>query len=414
MHEHRIQGSTQCFPGGFGRGYAQFAGDVLVARADLEAQQKTLTDTLVEPRQRTLVQLLTLQHFRDVAPIGVRGRPERGRPCRRGSATLKRASGPIRRVSSAVFAARLGVDDGRSARSWSRRAGGCSLDMSSGRLQFDDRQVSAAVEVTQHQFEPNARTASTIPGVAKPPSSGLVSRCLARRGKTAVHLRRRSSVEARVGPLLVVPDCVARELTAHLLQTEGHDDPPRTLGLHRPDEPLDHGDAPVPSDRSKPRPDAASSAPALERPAEELLAFVGDDVAGRRSGLPDGSSEERADVDGARPRLEEREANELPRRMVHGDGRPPAERPPLDPGEREPRRPESCGRRDGGQVHVPDVVRLWGCESCHGPGGLHLQDPRGYGMIRKPSRELCMVCHTENHSRLPFVAFHTYLKDVVH
>jgi len=51
-----------------------------------------------------------------------------------------------------------------------------------------------------------------------------------------------------------------------------------------------------------------------------------------------------------------------------------------------------------------------GCESCHGPGGSHLEDTQAmYGVIIE---DACLDCHTEHDS--PEFDYESYLPVVVH
>jgi hypothetical protein len=52
-----------------------------------------------------------------------------------------------------------------------------------------------------------------------------------------------------------------------------------------------------------------------------------------------------------------------------------------------------------------------GCESCHGPGSLHAEDPTPKNIVRSPGRELCITCHNLENS--PHFDFATYLPRVL-
>ncbi len=45
---------------------------------------------------------------------------------------------------------------------------------------------------------------------------------------------------------------------------------------------------------------------------------------------------------------------------------------------------------------VPDRLRSVGCETCHGPGRSHIQDPQN-NKPSQPSKELCLSCHSQEH-----------------
>jgi hypothetical protein len=47
-----------------------------------------------------------------------------------------------------------------------------------------------------------------------------------------------------------------------------------------------------------------------------------------------------------------------------------------------------------------------GCESCHGPGSLHVDDPSDDNIVRKPNKERCVSCHDpENSPHFDFALF---------
>jgi len=52
-----------------------------------------------------------------------------------------------------------------------------------------------------------------------------------------------------------------------------------------------------------------------------------------------------------------------------------------------------------------------GCESCHGPGSLHAEDPTPKNIVRSPGRELCVTCHNPENS--PHFDFATYLPRIL-
>jgi hypothetical protein len=52
-----------------------------------------------------------------------------------------------------------------------------------------------------------------------------------------------------------------------------------------------------------------------------------------------------------------------------------------------------------------------GCESCHGPGSLHAEDPTPKNIVLSPGRELCVTCHNLENS--PHFDFATYLPRVL-
>jgi hypothetical protein len=52
-----------------------------------------------------------------------------------------------------------------------------------------------------------------------------------------------------------------------------------------------------------------------------------------------------------------------------------------------------------------------GCESCHGPGSIHAEDPTPMNIVRNPGRELCVTCHNLENS--PHFDFATYLPRIL-
>ena len=79
----------------------------------------------------------------------------------------------------------------------------------------------------------------------------------------------------------VVPSEEQREFSAETLSVKRHENPPRSLVLHRLNEPFHHGHAAVLSNGTEARPDPSPPAPALEPETPELLASVADEILGR-------------------------------------------------------------------------------------------------------------------------------------
>ncbi|HEX8700293.1 MAG TPA: multiheme c-type cytochrome, partial [Myxococcaceae bacterium] len=52
-----------------------------------------------------------------------------------------------------------------------------------------------------------------------------------------------------------------------------------------------------------------------------------------------------------------------------------------------------------------------GCESCHGPGSLHAEEPSAENITGKPGQALCVTCHNPENS--PHFDFATYLPKVL-
>ena len=52
-----------------------------------------------------------------------------------------------------------------------------------------------------------------------------------------------------------------------------------------------------------------------------------------------------------------------------------------------------------------------GCESCHGPGSLHVENPSPDTITGKPGEKVCVTCHNPENS--PHFDFATYLPRVL-
>jgi hypothetical protein len=76
----------------------------------------------------------------------------------------------------------------------------------------------------------------------------------------------------------------------------------------------------------------------------------------------------------------------------------------------------------GHQGDLAGIVGTWAeegvrCEACHGPGGLHVQNPRGVRMLIERSAAACSQCHGRSASRLVsvqdgFIAHHDQYQDL--
>lgn len=54
------------------------------------------------------------------------------------------------------------------------------------------------------------------------------------------------------------------------------------------------------------------------------------------------------------------------------------------------------------------------CEMCHNQGELHINNPEKESLIRKPSKEYCIECHTREHSDMTEANFGNYYKKIIH
>jgi Cytochrome c554 and c-prime len=52
-----------------------------------------------------------------------------------------------------------------------------------------------------------------------------------------------------------------------------------------------------------------------------------------------------------------------------------------------------------------------GCENCHGPGSRHVQKGDKAAVVRSPGKDVCLSCHTKEHSDL--FDFDVYLKRII-
>jgi hypothetical protein len=52
-----------------------------------------------------------------------------------------------------------------------------------------------------------------------------------------------------------------------------------------------------------------------------------------------------------------------------------------------------------------------GCESCHGPGSLHAEDPSSENITARPGQVVCVKCHNPENS--PHFDFATYVPKIL-
>ena len=130
-------------------------------------------------------------------------------------------------------------------------------------------------------------------------------------------------------PMLVVPSKIAAEFPAKRRSALRDESPASNFVLHGSDEAFHHRDAPVFSDRAKPRANCVALAPSLEGLAPEDTVFVADQILGRGLSSSDRPSEKRACRQRVRPLGKDREAHRASRIVVNDNGQPPTERPAL-------------------------------------------------------------------------------------
>ena len=103
-----------------------------------------------------------------------------------------------------------------------------------------------------------------------------------------VNLVRGSTAEPGVWAAAVVPGEVEPEFLPEGSESErDQDEPPGTLGLERPDAPLDHRKTPVLSNGPESVLNAPVTTPATEPSRRELNALVGNEMPGLLTHLPE-------------------------------------------------------------------------------------------------------------------------------
>src|SRR5262245_40948004 len=122
------------------------------------------------------------------------------------------------------------------------------------------------------------RPGKRAPGTPWPPRTGFEARRPARRPRGVVDLVRSAESQRLVWPLGVVPVRVNRQLSSELVSPVRDQQPPRALGFHRTDEPLDDRDTSVLPDGPESVADSRSATPPAERSCDELDSLVGDQV----------------------------------------------------------------------------------------------------------------------------------------
>lgn len=178
-------------------------------------------------------------------------------------------------------------------------------------------------------------------------------------GNSGIKFNRRFSFDTLMRTEFIVPRKIKSKLMTHVSLPQRHDDLARAFGFQGANETLYNGNTAVFADCAVTRSDFLSFAPILESMAEELRAFIADDVSWSFADRMDGSTDERTYLDGSGLVIKNGKADDLSGEMVNDDGHPIGERPALRQGEREPGRPEAVGSWDNGQVNMPDVIGIF-------------------------------------------------------
>src|SRR5262249_50093957 len=116
--------------------------------------------------------------------------------------------------------------------------------------------------------------------------------------------------------------------------------------------------------------DVVMAAPVLQAVAGKLLSLVRDQVPGGCADLANHVAQKTADLLRGRLSAKEREAKHTSRVMIQYHSQPPAERPALRQRERQPRGPEPSRCRHGGEIGVPEMVGVLGCNPTGGGRAL--------------------------------------------
>ncbi len=213
---------------------------------------------------------------------------------------------------------------------------------------------------------PNARLRRSAFAFRRIVRPWLETGSFVRRPGALVHFRRRTTTQPLVRSVFVVPYDIGSQLTPEIGQTHRHQNPSQVFGLHRADESLNDRQAAVFAHSTKARTNPASFAPPFESGTPKLTALVRDDVFGGPAGCFGRATEKRSHVSGARRPFEDRKSHRLAREMINDERYPPAERPDLRQGKRQPRAPESGAGRNGCEVEMPNMIRVSGRDHANG------------------------------------------------
>lgn len=117
-------------------------------------------------------------------------------------------------------------------------------------------------------------------GIGWPIPARLIAQLAFGRRGFFVHLQQCCAIETLMRPVSVIPIRIANHFLSHPDFCHRHPNMLDVFVFHRPDEPLDQGDASMPSDGAEARRNPFSFAPSLEGRVPELYALVADEVFG--------------------------------------------------------------------------------------------------------------------------------------
>src|SRR5262249_8847223 len=183
----------------------------------------------------------------------------------------------------------------------------------------------------------------------------------ASRPPTKIHFVGCRSGKGRVRPRRVIPTTVELQFPAQrAAQQRHHRHDSRALLLERAQEPFHHGDTALLAHPPETLAHALNAAPALEGSAVELLTLVRPQVAGSSTDTSHHPAEKAPDLLRSRLLGKNRNPVDPTREMIQDHGQPPAKGPALRQGEWAPRGPKAgrCGY--GGEVDMPQMVRVLG------------------------------------------------------
>ena len=231
--------------------------------------------------------------------------------------------------------------------------------------QFDDRQMSPPSMKTDGEFQlhpgfafhqcPGSGAGST----ARPLPARFESRLPIGWALPPIQLVGRAASKATMRPVLIDPLPNPKEFLTEDSSGQWNDQTRAAQLLDRKNGTFQHRQSTVLADRAIARTNSLVPTPSLKPRAVELHTAITDDVLGN-SGTCHGPTQHRAQLLRGRWALERSKDHDPSRKMIENCGHPPAERPPLWHCPRQPCGPESTHRCHQCQIHVPNMVRIFG------------------------------------------------------